>query len=860
MSTRPRTTRIRNLGAATAAAIAALALSAAPAGAAVGYGELARFGSEGTGDGELSATACDPAEHQLELIEKCALDIGVDPAEENSVFVLDQPSEDEVITNATTKEEENVRHFEIQKFTKNGDGEYTATASVEFSATGPVNEELESEVEEPPVEGIAVDPGSGRIFVLVSLARPEDEEGEESLNYNDWAAAQLLSYSTATNGKGELTPEGKSAGSPVLVGESEFATFAHIKSTEAEQTLLDPLGITVDPYKHEVIVLGHVRKAKDPLEHEDETPPYKATSKGGHDYYILQRISETTGAFTEKYAESGTVFLDPTAPDVAPDSPVVAGTEHEPRVFVNFEGLVEIPYDFTSPERAKQIYRENHKYTSAFTSSRSPFAGGSMSALEGRIYIESELDPDYLNQNSSAYTGVYVRSGAGSNAGEGLAYTGGQSPTASPSDACVLEPGVNTNGTPVPLEAFVPVAAGSGQDVFALAPEYLATNSEHPAVVEFGPDGQGCPTASTKGVAAYAAGGSKVEEGEQIEPEAELTFKVPLSGADAREVEWKITEGGQTRTVTEKPKPVGGQIFETKGGLHEFEWKFEPETPPHPAEYVEPEYKAKVLTAGPEVTVEAAVKTDDAAEPELVTQSFALYARLPVAKIRSYKEFVVAHEEEDEFNAEGSEGASSKYPITEYDWNFGDGSEELKLPAKTGEKVKHKFEAPGTYTVRLTVKDAVGDAGEKTVQVIVKEDAAEEEARKQKEKQHQEEVEIEEHDLKLDLSSSRLTMRSGAVTVPLVCAGTADCNSGKITLVTASKVAVPHKRAKEKLTLGSGSFSLPPGGRGSVKVRLSKAAQAALKHDHSFKVKLTWVGFDTLASRHAGSYTITLAR
>ncbi len=848
MSSRPRPFKALST---VALAVSLLAIAGTSAAAAsTGFGELTRFGAEGTGPGQLSATACDSV-GQLEATEKCTTLLGVDPDEENSVFVLDQPkAQEETAT-------ELIRHFRIQKFTHNGKGEYEATASVEFSEAGPLNESLE--VEEPPVEGIAVDPKNGRLFVLVSDARPEIElkNGEELLavNYNDWAAGELLAFST-TSKEGTLETEGNAPGSPVLVGEKEFNTLANKKEGNPEATLLSPRGITVDPYKHEVIILAHIRTGSHTEAHaEDESgelPPFKL--KGGHDRYVLQRINEETGAFTEKYVEESGVLLDPPTKEAQPDSPVVAGTEAEPHVYVNFEGLVEIPYTFSAAEKAKQVFREDVGYESSFGVPGSFAPGGSMSASEGKIYTEAQI----VTGEEAEYGGIDVRSGLSANVGEPLFWTGGQTPTANATtDECVLEPGI-PGGTVGILGSPVLVAAGAGGDVFALAPEFLATTAEHPAIVEFGPEGKGCPTGSAKeGIKAYSAAQKQIAEGTELEANTEVTFKVPLTSSDAREVEWKITEGGKTETVTTTPHPVAGKLFEPKGGKQEFEWEFEPIL--HPREYVEPELKTKVLSKGEEMTVEAVIKSDNGATPEITTQSFVLLRDKPTV-VLVYTSPVI-NEKADEFNASNSK-SGSKLPLSEYEWNFGDGTSE-KISGAAGAKVTHTFTKTGTFNVTLVVKDSAGDTGEKTVQVKVEPDATEikekeeqiaiEEARREKER-------LEKEDFKLALGASRITMqRSGAISITLLCAGTSSC-PGRFSLATSGKVAIPHKHGKSALKLGGASFQIAAHGSKKVTLRLSKSAKLALIHDKSFKVRLSYEGHDELNGPHKGEFKLTLVR
>jgi plastocyanin len=63
------------------------------------------------------------------------------------------------------------------------------------------------------------------------------------------------------------------------------------------------------------------------------------------------------------------------------------------------------------------------------------------------------------------------------------------------------------------------------------------------------------------------------------------------------------------------------------------------------------------------------------------------------------------------------DGSASKDPdgsITAFSWSFGDGS-----PAGSGAKPTHRYAAPGTYTVKLTVTDSAGHTATAFHQVMV---------------------------------------------------------------------------------------------------------------------------------------------
>gem|GEM_PF-639845 len=64
-------------------------------------------------------------------------------------------------------------------------------------------------------------------------------------------------------------------------------------------------------------------------------------------------------------------------------------------------------------------------------------------------------------------------------------------------------------------------------------------------------------------------------------------------------------------------------------------------------------------------------------------------------------------------NFDGSGSSDGDGTIASYVWDFGDGS------SATGVQVSHSFDAPGVYTVELTVTDDDGDVGSSTLEISV---------------------------------------------------------------------------------------------------------------------------------------------
>ena len=222
-----------------------------------GFGEVTRFGTPPSG-GRLAEAGAN------ELSEARTLSIGVDPAEENSVFVLEERKEPEL----KEAEKQTTRFFRLKKFTatvSKGKTTYSEVASHSFEETSPHLTSTAFHTEQPAVNGLAVDAKTGRLFLLTTDLRAEtdtiDKTQGEGANEAVTAASTLYAFKTA-----ELAPAGE--------------THLEPQSNTPGTALLEPQGITVDPANEEVIVLAHVDKAgisNDSL-------------KAEADHFVLQRI------------------------------------------------------------------------------------------------------------------------------------------------------------------------------------------------------------------------------------------------------------------------------------------------------------------------------------------------------------------------------------------------------------------------------------------------------------------------------------------------------------------------------------------------------------------------------------------
>ena len=463
---------------------------------------------------------------------------------------------------------------------------------------------------------------------------------------------------------------------------------------------------------------------------------------------------------------------------------------------------------------------------------------------------------------------------SGSN-GEPIGWTGGNvsQGNGTPKNECVVQP--------IALGLGALVAAGSGGTVFVLAPEFLRELEEEsnieeieneegeveeieleptflpptiavkktPAIIEFGPGGQGCAGASAEGPEDEVNGTKKVEE---APAGTEVKFTSALKQADATKVEWIFeVEGGSKTTET-----VVQSAAEQRGG----------EKPPQP--YREPSLRHK-FTANGSYKVTETIYSDDLASPEpvyveghLKTPKITLTLKHPLkvtpgSPLGSFT-FTPGEPKAGEsvkFEAKATDPNGPAGQPLEYVWKFGDGNSSKG----TASTVTHSYAQEKEYGVVLEVKDKLG----KTLKV-----------------EHKLIVKLAETgptgptgstgstgstgatgttsttgstgsgtgptsasgptgsvlSAKASVAGSSLSVSpSGSFSVKVNCAGTGSC-AGSITLKTASAVVASKKAI---LTLASGAFTITAGQVKTLTLHLSSKAKALLKKTHSLKVKAT---------------------
>jgi hypothetical protein len=457
---------------------------------------------------------------QFEAEEAAA--IGVDPTN-NSVYVVDMPDEENI--------------FRIQKFEKlTKEGKYQVVASARFK---PADDELKEE-EFDTIEGVAIDTKLKRVYVLADETR---SSAKTTIDVEDEAASELYAFSTEQSG---------SALVPAIAGDEE-GLFAGTKiftplSNKLGQTLLEPGGIAVDPKNDDVIILGKEDKGNGEvltaLEQVTEAGKLGARWVDKENYFEGEAVSPAVSA-------NGNVYVDD------PDG-------HE----IGIDEIDEIPSNFsdaTAPTPlADTLFTESLEHIVNFPGEPAGESGGSLSiGEEGTIYSRASIRQQVQGQLELQYPGVVEFNEKGQEEG----WTGGQSAA------------VGGGKCTISLTPAAQIAAGKEHDVFV-----YSDDPQDPTVVEFGPGGSGCPTASATTPVA-TVNGKPVLEGQQIPQADSVTLSSKLTQANALSVVWEFGDGTK--------ETIGADEYQATEATHKF------------------------AVTGP-VTVTEKIHTDDLATPEIV--------------------------------------------------------------------------------------------------------------------------------------------------------------------------------------------------------------------------------------------------
>ncbi|HEY7932419.1 MAG TPA: PKD domain-containing protein, partial [Solirubrobacteraceae bacterium] len=496
------------------------------AAGAESYGELGHFGSAGIGHGQFKLPR-----------ETHAYAFGVDPTD-NTVYVGDEPTAGE---------------YRIQKLSATGQ----FVASVLFKPSNPAS-----------IEGIAVDPEKERVYVLAvayrgSLASVDPEKRAAGTLYAFKTKASGEALESAVNGVSNEAKEGVLANPTTLETESEAQGHA----------LLEPSGIAVDPTTHDVIVMGQEDQGE-----KGGVPQLRvALERVAENGTLGHRYVDTTDCFggqgSAECEEGGTNNKEPSSPAVSQ-----AG-----RVYVEtFDEIWEIPPDFTSAQSPKVFVQFNPLMEELveFPGSPPAAAGGGLSlapegASGGTIYTYAHITQEKEGKLLSKYPGalaIKYTENAGVSAGTELGWTGGQS-VATGGGKCTID-----------FHESPSLAAGKEHDLFVFDPgPATAKHGAAPHVIEFGPGGTGCPTASAS-VPSASVQGQDVTE---VPAGTKVTFSSTLEQANALSVEWNFGDGEAETVSTDE--------FQTTKVAHKY-------------------------TLGGEHTITETIHTDDLQTPEIVVE------------------------------------------------------------------------------------------------------------------------------------------------------------------------------------------------------------------------------------------------
>jgi len=422
---------------------------------------------------------------------------GVD-TKTNNIYVVDNPK--------------GGKTFRIQEFSdEKVKGKWEAVASQTFKpASG-------SEPDE--IEGVAVDPELERVYVLALETRNEKEPDPELP-----AASTIFAFNAKPSGK-TLEPLAGTEG-----GVFVSPTVLQPKAKEQGVPLLEPGGITVNPTTHELIIVASIDRG-----HKNKNGNFEQEGTT-----VLQPINEH-GELGQRYVDEHDYFEE----CECVNSPVVSPKTGKVYVVGELDQIDEIPMSSHGTEPPTPVIEFNCEEVCPLEEltefpGASPEGGSQLSVgPEGRFYIRAKIRLQLGGDQQ--YAGALVFSPELKEEG----WTGGQSP-ASAAGKCIVREGFG------PEEPSI--AASGEEDTFFMFQRNSETEEpgkpgNGPKIVEFGPTGSGCPTASAT-VPTAKAGGVEVEPvplGERV------TLSSKLTQANALSVEWTFGhEGSETVNTREQ--------------------------------------------------------------------------------------------------------------------------------------------------------------------------------------------------------------------------------------------------------------------------------------------------------------------
>lgn len=389
--------------------------------------------------------------------------------------------------------------FRLQKFENSG-GSWKVVASTTFKPKGTETE----------AEGVAFDPGLHRAYVL---ATQERSGNAGKIDPFDQAAADLYAFSSQTS-TSKIEPATGTGEEGILATPTTLKPTSNVHG----ESLLAPGGITVNPTNHQILVTGFDDRGKLGTT-EEETPAVWAISEKGE---VASRWVDESGFFEE----CGCV-----------NSPVVTSTGH---IYVlSGEGEIdEIPSSLESKTAAKQVFKlPNAESCLEITCpweeklTKFPGEGGEEGAqmsigTEGNIYVRDRIKLAAEKENQ--FGGVMVLTPALTEVG----WIGGGT-SASESGVCAVNELVER-----------PKVAAGTEKVFMLQRTGAINKSK---ILELGPGGSGCPTATATEPTAKTGG----IELTKFPITDKIAFSSKMTQANAVSTEWEF-EPGVKETVGER--------------------------------------------------------------------------------------------------------------------------------------------------------------------------------------------------------------------------------------------------------------------------------------------------------------------
>ncbi len=696
--------------------------------------------------------------------------------------------------------------YSIKKLVVNPSNKGEELGTVTFKPPKETNEVLEEEAE--GIEGIAIDPVKKRIYVLARY---------EQLAARSYAAGALFAFSTEPNSEKKLVPASGTGPEGLL------ASFATLKAATKE-ALIAPQGITVDPTTHDVILLGEVEEgtSENPLRH-----------------LALQRISEA-GVAGARYVSPKTVVEEGTGAEFA-DSPVVSQTGAV--YFQSKQSILEVPKSFSSSLPTPVFQFPSFTEGSTVISqhllefnipSEGENLGATLSfapngASEGSFYSTAEIEPYVVKEGhvtqgaGGPYPGALALNSSeheGKTAVSEHGWTGGQA-----EGVCAI----GFLG-----ETYETLSAGKEGKLFVLN----NPKEEQAEVVEFGPAGKGCPSASSAPLRAEvnAKVVSSVSTGTSVKFVAELT-------ANATSVEWSFGDGSAVQTVTN-------------------------------GEYQTATVKHAFSKAG-SYKVTAKIHTDDLATEELKVE-----VPLTVTEEGGGEAPVVTRKPESRTVTEGSaatfEAAASGSPSVQWEvstdsgavWSVvaGATSDTLTVSSTTTSESGWEYRAKFTNSfgsVTTNVATLTVNAEHKTTTTTTTTTTPPPPPPPPPPSGGGEVL----HEVAVSPSatlagSSVKVSASGALTIKVSCPAKSTGCTGTVTLSTLTAVSASAQISKHAkiLTLAVGSFSVAGGQTKTITLHLSSKAKALLAHSHGkLRARATIAAHDAAGDKHTGSALVTLA-